>query len=152
MRHAETTLESKSSCRKAGCVIALACLTCAIGSSVAGTKPRAFGRGEAGCLVRYASGLYHDCFWYPLKAKQKMKKVLASSWGRLFRNWEHLTPDERGFPEVGEDGAVVHKAGWKAFWRSFGILGTTLTAAPEFIKRKTGVTSPSQCTRGVPEP
>ena len=99
-----------------------------------------------------ASVLYHDCFWYPLKAKQKMKKVLASSWGRLFRNWEHLTPDERGFPEVGEDGSAVHKAGWKAFWRSFGILGTTLTEAPEFIKRKTGVTSPSQCTRGVPEP
>ncbi len=88
-----------------------------------------------------ASVLYHDSFWYPMKAKQKMKEVLASKWGRLFRNWEHLTPDESGFPEVGEDGAVVHKAGWKAFWRSFGILGTTLAEAPEFIKRKAGVST-----------
>ena len=28
--------------------------------------------------------------------------------------------------------------GGKAFWRSFGVLGTTLTEAPEFIKRKAG--------------
>ena len=70
-----------------------------------------------------------------------MKEVLRSDWGRLFRNWDSLTPDETGFPEVGEEGAESHKSGWKAFWRSFGILGTTLTEAPEFIKRKTRVTN-----------
>jgi uncharacterized protein (DUF362 family) len=86
-----------------------------------------------------ASVLYHDSFWYPVKAKQMMKEVLKSEWGRLFRNWENLTPDEQGFPEVGEDGAVVHKSGWKAFWRSLGILGMALTEAPEFIKHKTRV-------------
>ena len=74
-------------------------------------------------------------------AKKKMKEVLASPWGKLFRNWENLSPDDQGFPDVGEDGAVVHKAGWKAFWRSFGILGTTLTEAPEFIKRKPNTTN-----------
>lgn len=86
-----------------------------------------------------ASVLYHDSFWYPVKAKQMMKEVLKSEWGRLFRNWENLTPDEQGFPEVGEDGAVVHKSGWKAFWRSLGILGMALTEAPEFTKHKTRV-------------
>jgi len=86
-----------------------------------------------------ASVLYHDSFWYPVKAKQMMKEVLKSEWGRLFRNWENLTPDEQGFPEVGEDGAVLHKSGWKAFWRSLGILGMALTEAPEFIKHKTRV-------------
>ena len=44
-----------------------------------------------------ASVLYHDSFWYPLVAKRKMKAVLASDWGRLFRNWEHLSPDHDGF-------------------------------------------------------
>ncbi|MBT97587.1 MAG: iron-sulfur cluster-binding protein [Dehalococcoidia bacterium] len=88
-----------------------------------------------------ASVLYHDSFWYPIKAKQKMKEVLRSEWGRLFRNWENLESDDRGYPDVGEDGAIVHKSGWKAFWRSFGVLGTTLTEAPEFIKRKTGVST-----------
>jgi uncharacterized protein (DUF362 family) len=83
-----------------------------------------------------ASVLYHDSFWYPVKAKQMMKEVLASPWGKLFRNWEKLTPNDQGFSEVGEDGDVVHKAGWKAFWRSFGVLSTTLTEAPEFIRRK----------------
>lgn len=85
-----------------------------------------------------ASVVYHDSFWYPVKAKQMMKDVLQSKWGRLFRNWETLIPDEQGFPEVGEDGAVLHKSGWKAFWRSLGVLGTTLNEAPEFIRRKAG--------------
>jgi uncharacterized protein (DUF362 family) len=86
-----------------------------------------------------ASVVYHDSFWYPIKAKKMMKDVLASSWGKLFRNWENLQPDDQGFPDVGEEGAVLHKAGWKAFWRSLGVLATTLTEAPEFIKRKAGV-------------
>ncbi|MEE2753251.1 MAG: DUF362 domain-containing protein [Candidatus Latescibacterota bacterium] len=83
-----------------------------------------------------ASVLYHDSFWYPVKAQKMMKEVLASSWGKLFRNWEKLTPDDQGFSEVGEEGVVLHKAGWKAFWRSFGVLSTALTEAPEFIRRK----------------
>ena len=40
-----------------------------------------------------ASVVYHDSFWYPVKAKQMMQDVLASPWGRLFRHWERVTPD-----------------------------------------------------------
>ena len=40
-----------------------------------------------------ASVVYHDSFWYPVNAKRMMRDVLDSPWGRLFRNWETLTPD-----------------------------------------------------------
>src|ERR671919_951277 len=35
-----------------------------------------------------ASVVYHDSFWYPVKARYMMEQVLDSPWGRLFRNWE----------------------------------------------------------------
>ena len=31
-----------------------------------------------------------------------MKQVLDSPWGRLFENWERLTPTADGFPDVGD--------------------------------------------------
>ena len=46
-----------------------------------------------------ASVVYHDSFWYPVKARYMMEQVLDSEWGRLFRNWETLTPDAKGFPD-----------------------------------------------------
>ena len=79
-----------------------------------------------------ASVAYHDSFWYPVLAKKKMEAVLNSDWGHLFRNWEQLSPDEQGFPSVGGDAAELKRVGVKAFWRSWGILGTTLKEAPEF--------------------
>ncbi len=83
-----------------------------------------------------ASVLYHDTFWYPLKARAKMAEVLTSDWGRLFRNWGHARPDATGFPDVGDVGADVHRSGVGAFVRSLGILATCLTEAPEFVKKK----------------
>ena len=44
-----------------------------------------------------ASVVYHDSFWYPAEGARMMRKVLDSDWGRLFRNWEQLTPDSDGF-------------------------------------------------------
>jgi len=79
-----------------------------------------------------ASVMYHDSFWYPMKAQKHMKKVLYSEWGRLFRNWEQLTPDEQGFPTVGDEGAEITLTGWKAFLRSVGLLGMAVKEAPEF--------------------
>jgi hypothetical protein len=32
-----------------------------------------------------ASVVYHDSFWYPVKAKRMMRQVLGSPWGQLFR-------------------------------------------------------------------
>ncbi len=83
-----------------------------------------------------ASVLYHDSFWYPVRGKQKMEGVLNSEWGRLFRNWERLTPNGQGFSTVGEEAAELERIGVKAFWRSLGILGTAVKEAPEFDARQ----------------
>jgi hypothetical protein len=65
-----------------------------------------------------------------------MEGVLASPWGRLFRNWETVSPDANGFPDVGSDVAQIEKVGGKAFVESIGILGTCIKEAPEFASRK----------------
>jgi uncharacterized protein (DUF362 family) len=83
-----------------------------------------------------ASVIYHDSLWYPLKAERQIKTVLDSPWGRLFENWEHLTPDHNGFPNVGEASAHVTRAGMHAFKQSLGILGTCIKEAPEFASRR----------------
>jgi hypothetical protein len=83
-----------------------------------------------------ASVVYHDSFWYPVLAKQKMHDVLESDWGRLFRHWETLTPDARGYPVVPPGGADIQRTGFKAFTRSLGILATCIKEAPEFASRK----------------
>src|SRR6185295_9761230 len=83
-----------------------------------------------------ASVAYHDSFWYPFLAKKKMHDVLAGPWGRLFNNWEHVTPDAQGFPSIPDDGAEIKLSGMRALGRSFGILATCMKEAPEFASRK----------------
>jgi hypothetical protein len=83
-----------------------------------------------------ASVLYHDSFWYPLKAKRLMRDVLASPWGRLFRNWETVKADDNGYPQVGTEAAEIKLTGGKALVRSLGILGTCVTQAPEFLSKR----------------
>jgi hypothetical protein len=82
-----------------------------------------------------ASVLYHDSFWYPANAERRMKAVLDSPWGRLFENWERLTPTAEGFPEVGAAPTEITHGGWRAFGQSMGILGTCIREAPEFARR-----------------
>ena len=90
-----------------------------------------------------ASVIYHDSFWYPLNGERNIEQVLDSPWGRLFENWEHLTPDENGFPNVGEMSAAIPRAGMHAFKQSLGILGTCIKEAPEFASRRRHTPPPS---------
>jgi uncharacterized protein (DUF362 family) len=84
-----------------------------------------------------ASVIYHDSIWYPFIARKRMRDIAKSDWGRLFQGWEHTSPDERGFPNVGQEDLVVRRTGLKASAKSFRILGTALKEAPEFVwKRK----------------
>lgn len=83
-----------------------------------------------------ASVLYHDSFWYPVNGAGQMRQALASPWGRLFENWEQLTPDANGYPQVGKSPAAITRAGMHAFKQSIGILGTCIAEAPEFASRK----------------
>ncbi len=89
-----------------------------------------------------ASVVYHDSFWYPFFAKRKMDHVLNSPWGKLFRNYETLVVDNRGFPQVGTDAASLKRSGLGVFLRSFKVLGTAIREAPEFIARKRRKVSP----------
>ena len=81
-----------------------------------------------------ASVVYHDSFWYPFLAKKQMAAVLDSAWGRLFRDWEALAPDARGYRQIGERPAEIKRTGWKAFWTSLKILWTCLKEAPELAQ------------------
>jgi hypothetical protein len=83
-----------------------------------------------------ASVIYHDSFWYPVNAKRTMQQVLDSPWGRLFRNWEHVTPDASGYPDVGDEATSLQLTGGRALVRSLGILGTCIAEAPEFLSRR----------------
>jgi hypothetical protein len=83
-----------------------------------------------------ASVVYHDSFWYPVKAKRLMADVLGSPWGRLFRHWERVTADARGYPAVPEEGATIRRTGMAALSKSLGILAMCVREAPEFASRR----------------
>jgi len=83
-----------------------------------------------------ASVVYHDSFWYPLKAKALMREVLASPWGQLFRGWETAVADDNGYVRYGNAPADIERTGLRALLRSIGILGTCLKEAPEFAARR----------------
>jgi hypothetical protein len=84
-----------------------------------------------------ASVIYHDSFWYPVKAKQMMKNVLESPWGRLFRNWETARTSAAGYEDIGTAAAELELTGMRALRESVGILGTCIREAPEFAARRT---------------
>jgi hypothetical protein len=89
-----------------------------------------------------ASVLYHDSFWYPWNVERVTRRVLAGPWGRLFHNWQHLTPDARGFRDLG-DAAPAPRFASRALGQSVGILGTCIKEAPEFASRRRRARQPS---------
>ncbi|MCK6485281.1 MAG: DUF362 domain-containing protein [Phycisphaerae bacterium] len=87
-----------------------------------------------------ASVIYHDSYWYPMLGAGMMHPVMNTDWGRLFRNWENLAPDEQGFPTVDAPETPV-RGGMRAFLRSLGILATCVKEAPEFSNARRRVVS-----------
>ena len=65
-----------------------------------------------------------------------MHDALESEWGRLFRHWEQLEPDARGFASVPEGGARLRTEGLRTLAKTFGVLGHCLREAPEFARRR----------------
>jgi len=78
-----------------------------------------------------ASVLYHDVYWYPRHASRQMHEVLNSDWARLFYNWEKLTPDDAGWPDVGCEPAKLDGTTMQLIAKACGILGTCIAEAPE---------------------
>jgi len=83
-----------------------------------------------------ASVLYHDMYWYPRNGQNRVHEALNSQWGRLFHNWEKLTPDENGWPEVGEAPAEFIRNTAQHMKLAGRILGTCIKEAPEIAARK----------------
>lgn len=83
-----------------------------------------------------ASVTYHDMFWYPRYAKEKMQPVLESEWGRLFANWGKVKQDERGYPDVGEASPELIRIGMKHFMEGLRLVGMAVAESPEIKARK----------------
>ncbi len=88
-----------------------------------------------------ASVLYHDWFWYPVLGRARVREALGSSWGRLFHNWERVTPDARGFPEVGEARPGIVRSFGHTMTLAWNILVTCVKEAPELTLRKRRMSS-----------
>ena len=89
-----------------------------------------------------ASVVYHDTFWYPLFGRARVRRALASKWGRLFHNWESVVADTAGFPDVGDSrGRLVRTTG-RLLGMSMRILATCIKEAPELTLRKRRIATP----------
>jgi uncharacterized protein (DUF362 family) len=100
-----------------------------------------------------ASVAYHDMFWYPMFARDRMRAVLESDWGRLFANWEHVRADAagRGFPDVGTASPALVRMGTKQLLEGLRLLGMAVVESPEVRSRKAMHARPHGPTRaGAP--
>jgi uncharacterized protein (DUF362 family) len=78
-----------------------------------------------------ASVAYHDLFWYPRYAREKMAPVLGSDWGRLFANWGKVAETDDGFTEVGAESPELVRSGVKHFAEGLRLVGMAVSESPE---------------------
>ncbi len=82
-----------------------------------------------------ASVTYHDLYWYPWRGNRLVHKAMSSEWGRLFHNWEKLSPDADGFPDVGSVPAELVRSTPQLLKTGARVLGTAIREAPEVPAR-----------------
>ncbi|MFO0650716.1 MAG: DUF362 domain-containing protein, partial [Polyangiales bacterium] len=85
-----------------------------------------------------ASVAYHDAFWYPMYAKDNMREVLNSEWGRLFANWQEMQKfaTEEGYPQVGEPSEDLTRKLTLHMWEALRLLGMAVAESPELKIRQ----------------
>ena len=83
-----------------------------------------------------ASVIYHDSFWYPLKGKAGVLRVMRSGWGRLFHNWDKARTTEAGYADLGDVATAPVRNVLHLVWMSVKILWTCVREAPELAARK----------------
>jgi len=83
-----------------------------------------------------ASVVYHDLFWYPFHGKGRVDNVFRSDWGRLFHNWERLTPDDRGWRNLGAQPPGLVRSVASLLGTGLKVLWTCIREAPEFATRR----------------
>jgi uncharacterized protein (DUF362 family) len=82
-----------------------------------------------------ASVVYHDLYWYPRFAENKVDSALRSDWGRLFHNWGEVVGDEKGWPDVGPLPSKFVRSPAEVLGMGPKILGTAISEAPEIAAR-----------------
>jgi len=83
-----------------------------------------------------ASVVYHDLYWYPRNSRRQMMDCLKSDWGKLFKNWENLTPDENGWKDVGSGPSKFARSTAELIRMGIRVLGHTIVEAPEVAARR----------------
>jgi uncharacterized protein (DUF362 family) len=83
-----------------------------------------------------ASVIYHDLYWYPRNSRLQMMDCLNSVWGRLFKNWEKLTPDENGWQDVGSATSAFVRTTAELLRMGLAVLGHAIVEAPEVAARR----------------
>lgn len=83
-----------------------------------------------------ASVVYHDLYWYPTYSRRMMDSSLKSEWGRLFQNWDTVTPDENGWQDVGQALPEFQKSNLEMMKMGSRALGHTIVEAPEVAARR----------------
>jgi uncharacterized protein (DUF362 family) len=85
-----------------------------------------------------ASVGYHDLFWYPRYGIDRVNAALTSDWGRLFANWNEVSPDpeRRGYPDVGERTPELVRADSRHFWQGLRLVGMAVAESPELGARR----------------
>ena len=86
-----------------------------------------------------ASVAYHDMFWYPRYAEKAMKPILESDWGKLFSSWGKVTPDERGYPDVGTVDGRITRMTTKQLLEGLRLVGMAIVESPEWKHQRKAV-------------
>ena len=82
-----------------------------------------------------ASVIYHDMYWYPKNGNDRVLEALRSDWGRLFENWEKLTPDQKGWTELGEPSEDYRHDTKALLGKGAGLVWGALKESPEVANR-----------------
>ncbi|MFH1130997.1 MAG: DUF362 domain-containing protein [Pseudomonadota bacterium] len=82
-----------------------------------------------------ASVIYHDVYWYPQNGNRRVHQALQSDWGRLFHNWDNLTPDEDGFKDSGLPPHDFARSTADLMKIGIRLVGTAAKEAPEVASR-----------------
>ena len=81
-----------------------------------------------------ASVAYHDAFWYPTYAREQMRRVLESEWGRLFANWGRVRSDAqgKGYPDVGVASPDLTRNAGTQLTQALRLVGKAMFDSPEW--------------------
>ena len=84
-----------------------------------------------------ASVTYHDMFWYPRFARDKISPCSESDVGQALRQLgQGRRRDERGFPDVGRTNPELVRLGAKHFLEGMRLIGMAVAESPELKARQ----------------